>query len=121
MASTTVIVFPVPGGPNNKYGAGLPWADTILSTAAICLSFNFALKSRLPNERKWNNTDKKFLNFSSKTLSAINLYTTVDKADNTGKTIALISGKMQLCKLEFTDVSRKTVINNEKRSLFVWL
>ena len=43
MASTTVIVLPVPGGPNNRYGVGRHWPLTIRETAALWRSFRDVL------------------------------------------------------------------------------
>ena len=39
MASTTVMVLPVPGGPNSRYGVGRHWPLTIRQTAALWRSF----------------------------------------------------------------------------------
>ena len=39
MASTTVMVLPVPGGPNRRYGVGRHWPLTIRQTAALWRSF----------------------------------------------------------------------------------
>ena len=43
IASTTVIVLPVPGGPNNRYGVGRHWPLTIRQTAALWRSFRDVL------------------------------------------------------------------------------
>lgn len=39
MASTTVMVLPVPGGPNSRYGVGRHWPLTTRQTAALWRSF----------------------------------------------------------------------------------
>lgn len=39
MASTNVVVFPVPGGPNSMYGAGYAELFTMLITACFCSGF----------------------------------------------------------------------------------
>lgn len=43
IASTSVTVLPVPGGPNRMYGVGRHWPLTIRETAALWRSFRFEL------------------------------------------------------------------------------
>lgn len=53
MASTSVTVFPVPGGPKIRYGAGLCWPDKICCTATFCSGL--VSRSRLYNLHQTTN------------------------------------------------------------------